>query len=140
MSRYVCHFSKRLYICNAENRGVAQLGSARRSGRRGRRFKSCHPDSTVMIINKIQVYVLTYVPRKEKVAILDNLFYFIFFFLPNISIILASSSNYSNTLNNPLHLHLPFYHQYLYSACTILLHPKTIWLRHIPFYLASTKV
>ena len=26
-------------------RGVAQLGSARRSGRRGRRFKSCHPDS-----------------------------------------------------------------------------------------------
>ena len=25
-------------------RGVAQLGSARRSGRRGRRFKSCHPD------------------------------------------------------------------------------------------------
>ena len=26
-------------------RGVAQLGSARRSGRRGRRFKSCHPDA-----------------------------------------------------------------------------------------------
>ena len=26
-------------------RGVAQLGSALRSGRRGRRFKSCHPDS-----------------------------------------------------------------------------------------------
>ena len=26
------------------HRGVAQLGSARRSGRRGRRFKSCHPD------------------------------------------------------------------------------------------------
>ena len=25
-------------------RGVAQLGSALRSGRRGRRFKSCHPD------------------------------------------------------------------------------------------------
>ncbi len=25
-------------------RGVAQLGSARRSGRRGRRFESCHPD------------------------------------------------------------------------------------------------
>jgi hypothetical protein len=25
-------------------RGVAQLGSARRSGRRGRRFKSSHPD------------------------------------------------------------------------------------------------
>ena len=28
-------------------RGVAQLGSARRSGRRGRRFKSCHPDSRI---------------------------------------------------------------------------------------------
>jgi hypothetical protein len=26
------------------SRGVAQLGSALRSGRRGRRFKSCHPD------------------------------------------------------------------------------------------------
>src|SRR5919112_4811921 len=26
-------------------RGVAQLGSALRSGRRGRRFKSCHPDA-----------------------------------------------------------------------------------------------
>ena len=25
-------------------RDVAQLGSALRSGRRGRRFKSCHPD------------------------------------------------------------------------------------------------
>src|SRR4051812_35261225 len=32
-------------LCEAQGaRGVAQLGSARRSGRRGRRFKSCHPD------------------------------------------------------------------------------------------------
>ena len=30
------------YAC--QHRDVAQLGSARRSGRRGRRFKSCHPD------------------------------------------------------------------------------------------------
>ena len=29
----------------AHQRGVAQLGSALRSGRRGRRFKSCHPDA-----------------------------------------------------------------------------------------------
>lgn len=29
-------------------RGVAQLGSARRSGRRGRRFKSCHPDHRII--------------------------------------------------------------------------------------------
>ena len=28
----------------SELRGVAQLASARRSGRRGRRFESCHPD------------------------------------------------------------------------------------------------
>ena len=28
-------------------RGVAQLGSALRSGRRGRRFKSCHPDHCI---------------------------------------------------------------------------------------------
>ena len=28
-------------------RGVAQFGSALRSGRRGRRFKSCHPDCVV---------------------------------------------------------------------------------------------
>jgi hypothetical protein len=30
--------------CRGFKRGVAQLGSALRSGRRGRRFKSCHPD------------------------------------------------------------------------------------------------
>src|SRR5699024_1474076 len=29
-------------------RGVAQFGSARRSGRRSRRFKSCHPDPVLM--------------------------------------------------------------------------------------------
>ena len=31
----------------AQPRGVAQLGSALRSGRRGRRFKSCHPDHCI---------------------------------------------------------------------------------------------
>ncbi len=36
------------------NRGVAQLGRALRSGRRGRRFNSCHPDqnSTIKMIKK----------------------------------------------------------------------------------------
>ena len=34
----------RLCRGSKQPRGVAQLGSARRSGRRGRRFKSCHPD------------------------------------------------------------------------------------------------
>lgn len=40
--------SLRPFACRLERlqqRGVAQLGSALRSGRRGRRFKSCHPDS-----------------------------------------------------------------------------------------------
>ena len=36
------HLSHRLD--SSRPRGVAQLGSALRSGRRGRRFKSCHPD------------------------------------------------------------------------------------------------
>ena len=36
-------------------RGVAQLGSARRSGRRGRRFKSGYPDRAKrLIINTLQ--------------------------------------------------------------------------------------
>ena len=30
-------------------RGVAQLGRARRSGRRGRTFESCHPDFTALV-------------------------------------------------------------------------------------------
>ena len=34
-------------------RGVAQLGSARRSGRRGRRFKSGYPDKFKRLINNI---------------------------------------------------------------------------------------
>ena len=35
---------KRLYNLEVVCRDVAQFGSALRSGRRGRRFKSCHPD------------------------------------------------------------------------------------------------
>ena len=31
-------------VKNMLNRDVAQLGSALRLGRRGRRFESCHPD------------------------------------------------------------------------------------------------
>ena len=33
----------------SSTRGVAQLGSALRSGRRGRRFKSCHPDHLICV-------------------------------------------------------------------------------------------
>jgi hypothetical protein len=32
-------------LIGQSHRDVAQLGSALRSGRRGRRFKSCHPDA-----------------------------------------------------------------------------------------------
>ena len=34
---------------NTFHRGVAQLGSARRSGRRGRWFKSSHPDQKMTV-------------------------------------------------------------------------------------------
>ncbi len=46
--RRLADSSLRPFACRLERlqqRGVAQLGSALRSGRRGRRFKSCHPDS-----------------------------------------------------------------------------------------------
>ncbi len=34
-----------MYFCNLKKgRDVAQPGSALRSGRRGRKFESCHPD------------------------------------------------------------------------------------------------
>ena len=33
------------HLLKSPHRDVAQLGSALRSGRRGRRFESCHPDS-----------------------------------------------------------------------------------------------
>ena len=40
-------------------RGVAQFGSALRSGRRGRRFKSCHPDhSRNLFFNKFRLFIL----------------------------------------------------------------------------------
>ncbi len=35
-------------LAPSTRRGVAQLGSVLRSGRRGRKFESCHPDSTKM--------------------------------------------------------------------------------------------
>ena len=40
---------KKLYFCSPKNRvrDVAQPGSALRSGRRGRKFESCHPDKKV---------------------------------------------------------------------------------------------
>jgi hypothetical protein len=40
----ICRFVEGRLYCKIQFRGVAQLGSARRSGRRGRRFKSSRPD------------------------------------------------------------------------------------------------
>ncbi len=42
--RGVAHTLKRQFQLKTKYRDVAQLGSAQRSGRWGRRFKSCHPD------------------------------------------------------------------------------------------------
>ena len=39
-------------------RDVAQLGSALRSGRRGRRFKSCHPDQNKKVAQRAAFFVL----------------------------------------------------------------------------------
>ncbi len=46
----------------ATYRSVAQLGRALRSGRRGRRFKSCRFDSwkTVIPVKGITVFLLSY--------------------------------------------------------------------------------
>ena len=51
-------------------RGVAQLGSALRSGRRGRRFKSCHPDMISMSIenNRFFRQVLVVPPRSTVIG------------------------------------------------------------------------
>ena len=52
-------------------RGVAQLGSARRSGRRGRRFKSSHPDDVNLtsetsggLATRIRAYGLVPIPAE----------------------------------------------------------------------------
>ena len=46
------------------HRDVAQLGSALRSGRRGRRFKSCHPDHDAEKASKEAFFVFQ--ADKEK--------------------------------------------------------------------------
>ena len=48
-------------------RDVAQLGSALRSGRRGRRFKSCHPDHDAGKASKEAFFVFQ--ADKEKIYI-----------------------------------------------------------------------
>ena len=51
------NFIKNIYTikCWQQHRGVAQLGRALRSGRRGRRFKSCHLDFFVFFYAKVHL-------------------------------------------------------------------------------------
>ena len=50
-------------------RGVAQFGRALRSGRRGRRFKSCHPDEKERRENPMDSLFLCAARGKEVVAL-----------------------------------------------------------------------
>ncbi len=47
-----------MYLCSAKNRGVAQLASAPRSGRGGRKFESSHPDQKDLQIDHLQVFFI----------------------------------------------------------------------------------
>jgi len=47
-------------------RGVAQLGSALRSGRRGRRFKSCHPDKCHGEASRIERRLIPDIPPGKR--------------------------------------------------------------------------
>ena len=51
------HFLWKLFRIMAY-RDVAQLGSALRSGRRGRRFKSCHPDQLFQIARHVRFFIV----------------------------------------------------------------------------------
>lgn len=46
---------KYVIMSNYQKRDVAQLGSALRSGRRSRRFKSCHPDNVYKFTDKLRL-------------------------------------------------------------------------------------
>jgi hypothetical protein len=56
--------SPNLLQCPATPRGVAQLGSAPRSGRGGRRFKSSHPDSRKALRNQGLIIWPNRTPRR----------------------------------------------------------------------------
>lgn len=72
-------------LCYTENnsnmicRGVAQLGSALRSGRRGRRFKSCHPDHKDRLFSGLFLFVLHFVLHKAFKVVKYNLVCFLRF-------------------------------------------------------------
>ena len=54
-----CAIIYRGLILNQIFRGVAQLGSALRSGRRGRKFKSCRPDLSFCFSQNLPPVILT---------------------------------------------------------------------------------
>ena len=49
-----------LSIFSVANRSVAQLGRALRSGRRGRRFESCHSDFFIAIPQSLELRALRF--------------------------------------------------------------------------------
>ena len=58
-----------------ENRGVAQFGRALRSGRRGRRFKSCRIDFLSDKIKRVCIYCLLGTLRFSGKIIYTDFFY-----------------------------------------------------------------
>ena len=55
-----------------KNRELAQFGSARRSGRRGRRFKSCIPDQKSAFHKGLRIF---YMNLQKKIEIFEVLIY-----------------------------------------------------------------
>lgn len=60
-------------------RDVAQFGSALRSGRRGRRFKSCHPDHKDRLFSGLFPFVLHFVLHKSLEVLKYDLICFLGF-------------------------------------------------------------
>ena len=46
-------YEKKSYFCSLKTAGCGAVGSALRSGRRGRKFESCHPDGTKKEVTSI---------------------------------------------------------------------------------------
>ena len=46
-------YEKKSYFCSLKTAGCGAVGSALRSGRRGRKFESCHPDFFLSLISKV---------------------------------------------------------------------------------------
>ena len=54
-----------IYVVYRSYRDVAQFGRALRSGRRGRRFKSCHPEQKLKT-NRIIMRFVSFIAKFEQ--------------------------------------------------------------------------